>query len=106
MQVLAVAAGLDGRHQDVLGRHERQLGGDVGLDHLRVDHQAVEDVQEDLQDAVDGQECLRNDEPPVGGIVQGPLEPLLGGRLGGLVARLRTSRARPVTRSQRIGLRL
>ena len=58
VQILAIASRSDGGHQDVLGRHERQLVLDVPRDHRRVDDQAGHDVQVQIQDRVDGQEGL------------------------------------------------
>ena len=82
VQRLAIAAGLDGRHQEVLGRHERELGGHVPRDHRRVDHQARNDVQVQAHQGVDGQEHLRDDHPAHRGVVQGALQPLGRRRLG------------------------
>ena len=39
VQVLAIAAGGHGGHQDGLGGHERQFLGQVPGDHLRIDDQ-------------------------------------------------------------------
>ena len=39
VQVLPIAAGGHGRHQDVFRRHERQFFGQMLGDHLRIDDQ-------------------------------------------------------------------
>ena len=59
VEFLAVAAGGDGGHEDVFGRHEGQFFAQVFGDDLRVDRQAACDVLIEDQDGVDGQEGLR-----------------------------------------------
>ena len=93
MSGLTIAAGGDDGHQDVLGGHERQdfhdIAGDDGREHL----QAVGDVQGQPEHAVGRQEGLRQGEPAVDAVVQGPLQPLRRRRLGG-VARQADQEAR------------
>ena len=79
VQILPVAAGGDGGHQDVLGGHERQLFGQMLGDHLRIDDQPDGDVLIQQQDRVDGQERLRQHQPAVGAVVERALQPLRGG---------------------------
>ena len=45
VDLLAISAVSDRRHQEVLRRHVRKNGGDVAGDHLRIDDQAIADVQ-------------------------------------------------------------
>ena len=47
VQHLAVAALFDRGHHDVLGGHERQLTHDALMDDLRVNHQAIADIEHD-----------------------------------------------------------
>ena len=83
VHLLAIAAGGDDRHQDVLGCHERQFFPEVLGDHLGIDHQAARDIAVEDQDGVDGEKRLRDDQPPIGAVVQGPFQPLGGRRVGG-----------------------
>ena len=107
VQVLPVAAGGDGRHQDVLGRHEGQLLGQVPGDHLRIDDQPGGDVLVQDQDRVDRQKRLRQRQPAVGAVVERPLQPLRGrASARRSIRRLITNRASPQIRSARIGFRL
>ena len=76
MELLTVAACLYRVHHDVLSSHEGQLCHQMLLDDLRIYHQAVHHVQAQIQDAVDGEEALRNGETLVGGVIQGTLKPL------------------------------
>ena len=79
VEVLTVPALLDGFHHDILGRHEGKLLEEVLLDHLRVDDEAGDDIDVELQDGVGRKERFRDGDPLVGGIVECSLEPL-GGR--------------------------
>ena len=76
VQVLTVAAALYGVHHDVLGCHERQLVHNVRLDDLRVNDQTGNDVDHDVEDCVNGKECLRHGNALVRGVVERALEPL------------------------------
>ena len=76
VQVLTVAAALYGVHHDVLGCHERQLVHNVRLDDLRVNDQTGNDVDHDVEDCVNGKECLRHGNALVRRVVERALEPL------------------------------
>ena len=78
MEVLAITARCYGRHQDVLGGHERKLGRQMRADHPRIDHQPVHHVLVERQHGVGGQEPLRQDQAAVGAVVQGAFQPLSG----------------------------
>ena len=82
MQLLTVSAHLHAVHHDVFRRHERQLVHQMALDDLRIDDQALCDVQIQVQDAIDGQECFRHGNALIGRIVQRALEPLRGSHDG------------------------
>ncbi len=84
VQFLAVAACFYSGHNDIFGGHERQFGFDAGCDNARIDDQAVQDVDEDFKDSVDGEKGLGDDDSSVGRVIEGSFEPLLGG--GGLRA--------------------
>ena len=83
MQLLTVAALFHGLHHDVLAGHEGQLSHQAAAHHLGVHHDAVGDVEHDVQDGVGGQEALGHGHAFVGAVVQGALEPLgAGGEAG------------------------
>ena len=96
MQVLTVAAALYGVHHDVLGCHERQLVHHMGLDNLGVNHQTGNDVDHDVQNSIDCEECLRNRNALVRGVIQRALEPL-GSRGEGRVQAVADDVARQCT---------
>jgi len=77
---LSVATFADHRHKDVLRRHEGKLFHDASRDDLGVDHQAITDVHQGLEEAVGCEEGFGQHDPPVGGIIEGSLHPL--GRRG------------------------
>ena len=79
VQLLAVAAALDGLHHDVLGRHERKLCHEVLADNLRIYHETINDVQVEVEDTIDGEEALRYGQTLVCGVIEGTLEPLCRG---------------------------
>ena len=106
VQVLAVSPCAGGGHQDIFGRHERQLFGQVPADDLRIDLEPCRHILVQDQQCVGGQEGLRQRQPAVCAVVERPLEPLRGGRCAALDSRLMTNRARPQILSARIGLRL
>ena len=84
MQLLAVAAFLDGFHHDVLAGHERQLSHHAAADNLGVNHQPVRNIQQNVQDGIGGQKALSHGDALVGGIVQRALKPLGAGGDGGV----------------------
>lgn len=65
MRLLPVASCLDDGHDDVLGRHERQLLCDAPRHNLRVNDHALGYVLQRLQDHVRGQERLRKRDAAV-----------------------------------------
>lgn len=65
VRLLAVAAGLDDGHDDVLRGHERQLLRDPACDDLRVDDEALGDVLQRREHDVCGEERLGERDPPV-----------------------------------------
>jgi len=83
VQLLAIAARADGGHENLLGGHEGELGHDGGLDGAGIDDQAADDIDEQKQCAVDGEEGLGDGEALIGRVIQGALKPLLGGGLQG-----------------------
>mmetsp|Transcript_6368 Transcript_6368/g.21450 ORF Transcript_6368/g.21450 Transcript_6368/m.21450 type:complete len:215 (-) Transcript_6368:461-1105(-) len=86
VQLLAVAAGLHGRHEDVLRGHEGQLGHDARANDRGVDDEPRGDVGGGGEDHVGGEERLGEVQTPRRGVVQRALEPLVGvgvGRGGG-----------------------
>ena len=85
VQILAVAAGLDAFHDDVLGRHEREFLAQPFLDDLRPDLEAAGDIDQGGQDDVGRQEGLGNAQAPVGGIVKRAFKPLGRMSIGGVV---------------------
>ena len=82
MEILSVAARLDRGHQDIFGRHERQLRREIGGDDSRIDNQPGSDVLQQQQHRVGSQKCLRDYQPAVGTVVERPLHPLHGRRGG------------------------
>ena len=76
MQLLAVAAALDGGHHQILRRNERQIIPHELLHDLLVDVQPLRDVLHEPQHAVGGKERLRQADAAVGRIVERALEPL------------------------------
>jgi len=78
MQLLPVAAPLDGVHHDVLAGHEGQFLHDVLLDDLFVHHQARGDILINFQNGVHSQERFGDGQTLVSGVVQGALKPLGG----------------------------
>ena len=83
MQILAVPAPLHGLHEQHFGGHERQFLGQARLDHPGVDHQARGHVPVEHQNGIHRQEPLADGQPPVGAVVQGALQPLVGAGLVG-----------------------
>ena len=57
--------------------------GDMPRDHRRMDDQPGHDVEIQVQDRVDGQECLGQRQPSDGAVIQGALQPLGRRGLGG-----------------------
>jgi len=84
VELLTVAALLHGLHHDVLAGHEGQLGHQAAAHDLRVDHDAVGDVEHDVQDGVGGEEALSHGNALVGAVVQRALEPLRAGGEAGV----------------------
>ena len=76
MRLLAVSAGLDERHDDVLRRHERQLLRDPARDDLGVHHEALAHVLERREHDVRGEERLGERDPADRAVVERALEPL------------------------------
>ena len=65
MRFLAVTAGLDDGHDDVLRRHERQLLRDPARDDLGVDDEPLGHVLQRREHDVGGEERLGERDPPV-----------------------------------------
>ena len=84
MELLTVAAPLDGLHHQILRGHEGQIFPDGPLYDLFVHMESVGDVLGKAQNGIGAEEALRQTDPPVGGVVQGPLQPLGGGGHGGI----------------------
>ena len=84
MQLLPVAAPLDTLHHQVFGGHKGQIFPDGTVYDLLVDVETVGDVLGQSQHGIGTQEALRQGNPPVGGVVQSPLQPLGGGGHGGI----------------------
>ena len=84
MGLLPVGAALDGVHHQVFGGQEGQVFHQGPPDDLLVDPQAAGHVAGQAQHRVGAEEALRQGDPPVGGIVQGALQPLGGGGHGGV----------------------
>ena len=82
MQLLAVAAALDGGHHQIFRRNERQIVGNELCHDLLVDVQPFRHVLHDAQDGVHSKEGLREGDAAVGRVVQCPLEPLCRGSHG------------------------
>jgi hypothetical protein len=76
MGLLPVPSLLHDLHDDVLGRHERQLLVDSSSDDFRVDDEALKDVLEGGEDDVGGEEGLGEGHSTVGRVVESALEPL------------------------------
>ena len=84
MEVLAVASGFDGFHEDVFGRHEREFEHEVFADHRFVDDESGCDGVHEVEGAVQGEEGFGEGEASVGGVVEGAFEPLGGGGVVGV----------------------
>ena len=85
VELLTVAALLHGLHHDVLAGHEGQLGHQAAAHDLRVDHEAVGDVEHDVQDGVGLllHKVSTGDHALVSAVVQRALKPLsAGGKAG------------------------
>jgi hypothetical protein len=74
--LLAIAAGLDDGHDDVLCGHEGELLVDPTLDDLRVDNETLHDVLKRAEDNVGREEGLRNRDTTVRRVIERPLKPL------------------------------
>lgn len=74
--LLAVTAGLDNGHDDVLGGHEGELLVDPAADNLGVDDETLGDVLHGREEDVGGEERLGEGDTAVGRVVEGTLEPL------------------------------
>lgn len=83
--VLSGTTLLNHGHDNVLGGHEWQLGGDSSLNDLRVNNQTRGDVDHGGQQDVGGQEGGRKGNSSDSRVVQGSLEPLHRGGLDGIV---------------------
>ena len=66
VQVLAISAGLDGFHQNLLGRHEWKFSIYSSLYHFWIDDQAARDVADDQQATIDCQEGFGDGKALVG----------------------------------------
>ena len=84
MQLLTVAAVLDALHHQIFRGNEGQILPHGLLYDLFVHVQAVGDVLCQPENGVGAEEALRHGDAPVGGIVQGALQPLGGGGHGGV----------------------
>ena len=83
VQLLTVAALFHSLHHDVLAGHEGQLCHQTAAHHLGIHHDAVGDVEHDVQDSVSGKEALSHGDTLVGAVVQRALKPLgAGGEAG------------------------
>jgi len=76
VQLLPVAAALDGLHHDVLGGEEGQVFADGAVNDLLVDVQTVGDILAQAQHGVRAEEALGQGNAAVGGVVERALEPL------------------------------
>lgn len=74
--LLAVAAGLDDGHDNVLGRHEGELLRYPARNDGGVHDETLADVLEGGQEDVGGEERLGQGDTAVGGVVERALEPL------------------------------
>ena len=81
MHRLPVAARAHAAHDDLLGRHERQLVVDAATDARRMDLEALGDVGQQHDDRIGGEERFGNGEAAVRGVVERALEELHGVRL-------------------------
>ena len=79
MNFLAVAAGFDSIHHDVLGRHERKLRHEMLLDDLRINDEAIHDIEIKIEDTINCEEALRHRQTLVCGVIERPLKPLRRG---------------------------
>lgn len=66
VEVLAVASGFDGFHEDVFGRHEREFEHEVLADHRFVDDESGRDGVHEVERAVEGEEGFGEGEASVG----------------------------------------
>ena len=80
MNLLPVAAALDCGHQQVFRCDERKIVCDELRNDLLVDAQTCRHVLHQAENAVYGEEALREGNAAVGRVVQRSLEPLRGGR--------------------------
>src|SRR5689334_7719316 len=81
---LAVAAGADGAHDQLLGRHEGELVVQTPANPRRVHFESAGDVLHENQDRIRRQECLRNEQSSVRAVVKRSLEELHAVRLIGV----------------------
>ena len=84
MELLPVAAALDGLHHQVLRGQEGHILPDGLVHHLFVDPQAVCNVLGQAQNGVGAQKALGHGQAAVGRVVQGALHPLDGGSHGSI----------------------
>ena len=106
VQILAIAAGGDGRHQNVLGRHERQFFGQVPGDHLRINHQAAATFSYRIRIASTASKACGSVSRRLALSSSVRSSHCVAAVSAALDSRLMTNRARPQIRSARIGLRL
>lgn len=78
MRILSGNTLLDECHDDVLGRHERQLGVNTLLDDGGVYNEAGGDVVEEDERGIGAEEGLWETHAADGAVVEGALHPLRG----------------------------
>ena len=86
---LPVAAGAHGAHDQLLGRHERQLVREAAPDARRMHLEPARDVLHQHENRVGREEALGNHEAAVGAVVERALEALHGRASGSRSARAR-----------------
>lgn len=85
MGLLPVGAFFNGEHEDVFHREEGDLGVEVGEGGVGVDGEMGNEVREEIEDGVRAEEGFGDGEAAVGGVVEGPFEPLGGGCVGAVL---------------------
>ncbi len=103
---LAVSTATHHGHNDVFGGHEGEFGLNTTRNDGGIDDKAFGNVLQDSEDYVGGEEGFGDGEATVGRVVEGTFHPLSAAVSRAELTALPSHRARPQTRSLRIGLRL